>query len=108
MASPMKQRGMRRKKQNGEKRKKESEDRILKKYTESGKLCTLICNQCGKRLIVQDGIVKEGFFDGSQSWDFFSEKDGEIHRWDLCESCYDELISGFRIAVETEEQVEFM
>lgn len=52
--------------------------------------------------------MKEGFFEGSQSWNFFSEKDGEIHHWDLCESCYDELISGFRIAMETEEQVEFM
>ena len=86
----------------------ESEEKILKKYTENGEIRALICNQCGKRLIVKNGIVREGFFEASQNWNFFSEKDGEIQRWDLCESCYDELISGFRIAVETEEQVEFM
>ena len=80
----------------------------MKKYTENGEIRALICNQCGKRLIVKNGIVGEGFFEATQNWNFFSEKDGEIHRWDLCESCYDELISGFRIAVETEEQVEFM
>ena len=42
------------------------------------------------------------------AWDYFSEKDGEIHHLDLCENCYDEIISGFRIAVEKEPAVEMI
>lgn len=80
----------------------------MKKYTDGGKLRAVICNQCGKKLAVKDGIAREGFFEVSKNWGFFSEKDGEIHRWDLCESCYDELTAGFRIGIETEEQVEFI
>lgn len=80
----------------------------MKKYTDGGKLRAVICNQCGKKLAVKDGIAREGFFEASKNWGFFSEKDGEIHRWDLCESCYDELTAGFRIGIETEEQVEFI
>ena len=41
-------------------------------------------------------------------WDYFSEKDGEVHHWDLCEACYDRLIRQFRIAPEIEEAVEFI
>ena len=42
------------------------------------------------------------------AWDYFSEKDGQVHHFDLCEECYDELVSGFKIAVEVEEQAELM
>ena len=40
--------------------------------------------------------------------DFFSEKDGEIHHFDLCESCYDDWVNQFKIAVEVEEQTEYL
>ena len=39
---------------------------------------------------------------------FFSEKDGEIHRWDMCEECYDNLLGQFRVEPDVEEQVEFI
>lgn len=42
------------------------------------------------------------------AWDYFSEKDGEVHHFDLCESCYDELVGGFRIPVDVEEQTELL
>lgn len=42
------------------------------------------------------------------AWDYFSEKDGEVHHFDLCEACYDELVSQFRIPVDTEEQTELL
>ena len=42
-------------------------------------------------------------------WDnWYVEKDGEIHRFDLCEECYDELLRGFRIPVQVEETREFL
>lgn len=80
----------------------------MRKYKSSGALETVICNGCGKKMIVEKGILREGAFPVHHAWDFFSEKDGETHRWDLCEECYDNLISQFLIEPEVEEQVEFI
>lgn len=80
----------------------------MRKYKGNGQLETLICNCCGKKLVVEEGIVREGAISIDHEWDFFSEKDGEVHHWDLCEECYDQLISQFRIAPDVEEQVEFV
>lgn len=80
----------------------------MRKYKKSGQLETVICNCCGKKLVVERGILREGAIEISHAWDFFSEKDGEIHRWDMCESCYDNLLNEFRIEPDIEEQVEFI
>ena len=80
----------------------------MRKYNRNGQLDTVICNCCGKKLIVDQGILREGCICVDHAWDFFSEKDGEIHHFDLCESCYDELTNQFKIAVDVDEQVEFL
>ena len=80
----------------------------MRKYTENGQLDKVICNGCGKKLIVAKGILREGCFPVNHLWDFFSEKDGEIHRFDLCENCYDQLVPQFKIEVEVEEQTEML
>lgn len=69
---------------------------------------TALCNCCGRKLAVKDGIIREGAFSIDYVWDFFSEKDGEVHHFDLCEDCYDEIVSGFRVQVNVEEQTELM
>ena len=68
----------------------------------------MVCNQCGKKIVVIDGIVREGAVLVDHAWDYFSEKDGEVHHFDLCETCYDELIGRFRIPVDVEEQTELI
>ncbi|MDD3254087.1 MAG: hypothetical protein PHV18_16255 [Lachnospiraceae bacterium] len=80
----------------------------MRKYKSNGELETVICNVCGKKLIVERGIVREGVFSVDHAWDFFSEKDGEVHHWDLCESCYDAVLGTFRIEADVEERVEFI
>lgn len=60
----------------------------------------LYCNCCGKRILSrmeQDVVTVE------QRWGYFSEKDGERHSFDLCESCYDELLASFQIPARIEE-----
>ena len=32
------------------------------------------------------GIVREGVLSINHAWDFFSEKDGEVHHMDICEA----------------------
>ena len=80
----------------------------MRKYKSNGQLETVICNHCGKRLVVEAGILREGAIPIHHTWDFFSEKDGEIHSFDLCEECYDDLICQFRIEPNVEEPVEFI
>lgn len=66
----------------------------MRKYGKTGKLETVICNMCGKKIVVKDGIVREGAAAFDHAWDYFSEKDGEVHHFDLCESCYDDWWAG--------------
>ena len=80
----------------------------MRKYKSDGELETVICNCCGKKLAVRDGLLREGSLEVEHAWDYFSEKDGEVHRFDLCEECYDEILRTFRIGVEVEEMKEFL
>ena len=55
------------------------------------------CNCCGKRILIENGIVREGVFSADCTWGYFSKKDGELHSFDLCEDCYDKIVKTFRI-----------
>ena len=80
----------------------------MRKYGNNGQLEVVVCNVCGKKIVVKDGIVREGAAMFDHAWDFFSEKDGDVHHFDLCEACYDEWTGQFRIPVDVEEQTEFL
>ena len=71
-------------------------------------LAGIKCNQCGKELTVCNGILKEGCAGMEISFDYFSKKDGELHRIDLCEHCYDIWTSGFCIPVTVEDMNELI
>ncbi len=77
----------------------------MRKYLEesSNELVSVICNGCGKNLLVENGILKEGCFEGDAVFGYFSKKDGQIHSFDLCEECYDKIIESFAIPVKAEE-----
>ncbi|ADL03254.1 hypothetical protein Closa_0626 [[Clostridium] saccharolyticum WM1] len=83
-------------------------ERKMRKYKNGGQLETVMCNCCGKKIIVSEGVAREGVISINHTWDFFSEKDGEIHHFDLCEDCYDTMIQEFKIPVEVEEQLEYL
>ena len=87
---------------------KAEEKRNMRKYGKDGRLESMICNRCGRKLAVRNGIMREGVFSSDHAWDFFSEKDGEVHHFDLCEECYDEVTGEFRVAVEVEEEIEML
>lgn len=80
----------------------------MRKYRTNGQLETVVCNSCGRKMVVNEGIVREGCISVDHAWDFFSEKDGEIHHFDLCEDCYDDMIDRFHIPVDVEEQTELL
>ena len=68
----------------------------------------ILCNCCGKKIRIENGMVMEGVFHGQVQWGYFSEKDGQIHSFELCEKCYDELTARFRIPVTVKKQTEML
>lgn len=78
------------------------------KEAQETELEKVICNQCGKELLVEEGIVKEGCFSVDYSFDYFSNKDGYIYSLDLCEECFDKWTESFRYSPEIKETKEFL
>lgn len=72
------------------------------------KLRKVVCNQCGRTLKVEGGILKEGCFSADYLFGYFSKKDGVRNRFDLCEECYEKIISQFKIPVEETEETELL
>lgn len=68
----------------------------------------LTCNCCGKEILVENGIIKEGTFLAEITWGYFSRKDGEKDSFTLCEDCYDDFVGKFSIPVERVEEKELV
>lgn len=79
----------------------------MRKHMETGEE-VILCNLCGKRILLERGIVKEGVMPVEQHWGYFSNKDGQVHSFDLCEQCYDKLIESFLLPVSIKEEVEWI
>lgn len=73
----------------------------MKTYKEIQRIDTQVtsitCNMCGK--VTPEPSIYESF-SVYHYWGYGSRKDGEAHVWDLCEDCYDNLISKFKIKVD--------
>lgn len=57
----------------------------------------VICNVCGRKLKMENGILKEDAFEAKKQWGFFSEKDATMHSFVICEHCYDQMVASFAI-----------
>lgn len=68
----------------------------------------LYCNCCGKLLKVENGILMEDSFEATKEWGYFSERDMEVHHFNLCEECYNKVISQFQIPVEIRKKIEVL
>ena len=86
----------------------EERGRNMREYGAGNKLKKAICNNCKKELRVERGILKEGIFEGTHTFGYFSNKDGMTHKFDLCEECYDRMVGRFLIPVTEIEEKEIM
>ena len=80
----------------------------MRVYEEKRELTEIVCNACGKKMLVENGILKEECIHVEHDFGFFGEKDGESDRFDLCEACYEKLISGFAVPVDRRERKELL
>ena len=55
--------------------------------------------RCGRSIPVIQGVPREDVLEVSKRWGYFSEKDNRLDEFDLCEQCYDEIISEFKIKI---------
>ena len=81
----------------------------MRKYQDNNnQLVTVICNRCKKELKVENGILKEGCFEVSHAFGYFSEKDGQVYQFDLCEQCFDKMLAEFQVPAEVKEAKELL
>ncbi len=69
------------------------------KLQETKEVEKIICNKCGKVIAAENGMWKEDVFSAEKRWGYFSNKDNEVHEFDLCEECYDRMVSEFLFPV---------
>lgn len=72
------------------------------KMKETQMIEKIICNKCGKEIPVNGEIAQEDVLAVQKRWGYFSKRDNEVHKFDLCEQCYDEMIATFQIPIEIE------
>lgn len=68
----------------------------------------LLCNVCGRKLVVTDEILMEDALVITKKWGYFSGKDGETHELCICEKCYDKIIEDFKVPVTKTDTAEYM
>ena len=68
----------------------------------------VVCNVCGRTLESENGILKEDAFEAVKEWGYFSKKDLEVHKFVICEACYDKMIEGFKLPVKIDSKQEVM
>lgn len=66
------------------------------------------CNKCGKEILVKYEAAYHHGVGIQVEWGYFTGKDGEKHSFCLCETCYDQLVSGFEIPVTIEQKTELV
>ncbi len=54
------------------------------------------CNRCGKEIAITG---YESYFHGEMVWGYGSMKDGRADDFDICETCYDEMVHDFLIPI---------
>lgn len=74
-----------------------------KEKNEILKLEKIICNKCGKEILIISGSPAEDVLEVQKRWGYFSAKDNRRDHFEVCEACYDEWTAGFSIPVESEE-----
>ncbi len=68
----------------------------------------MYCNKCGKMLKVQKDILYEDFIHISKTWGYFSQKDGKIQDFILCEECVETIEKDFVIPSHFEDVKEWI
>lgn len=77
--------------------------KVKKVLTETEEIYEVYCNMCGKAIEKdQFGKFLE-YLSVDKKWGYLSSLDGQSHSFDLCDSCYRNIVSRFNIKVLDDE-----
>ncbi len=72
--------------------------RILKKVIKEEKIRDKVyCNRCGREIDIIFPEHMGNYLSVDKRWGYGSVYDGESHSFDLCDSCYGEIVREFKI-----------
>lgn len=57
---------------------------------------------------MEEAVEKTDYLRIEKSWGYFSNKDGNIIKINICEECYDEMVESFLIPPTVEENTELL
>lgn len=63
------------------------------------KECSVKCNCCGKEIASDKYGYTSDYLSVNKRWGYNSSFDNEIHSFDICEECYKNIISNFKIPI---------
>ncbi len=76
-----------------------------KSLIERKKLRYVICNRCGKNIEINK---YKDFLNINKIWGYNSNHDNELHEFELCEECYDELVKELKIKPKVTKKKRFI
>ncbi|ONI42436.1 hypothetical protein AN639_11685 [Candidatus Epulonipiscium fishelsonii] len=61
-----------------------------------------ICNCCGRpiKYATSTGVYND-YLHITKSWGYFSKKDLNVDKFNICETCYDRWVHTFKIPIQT-------
>ena len=62
----------------------------------------IICNVCGQPVPKDHRGYFSDYLRIDKKWGYFSEFDGELHSFDICQGCYKAFVKNFAVEVEAE------
>lgn len=82
----------------------------MRRYEEGQekRLTEVVCNKCGRKLLVENGYLREECIGVDKTFGYFSRRDGVSLHFDLCEDCYDQLAALFAVPAEEKEETELL
>ena len=70
---------------------------------------TIYCNCCGRKICKEGQRERADFLTIEKEWGYFSDnKDGQIHRMNICETCYDRFVRELAIAPDIQQATELV
>jgi len=68
----------------------------------------IYCNKCGRPICMEEAVEKSDYLRIEKNWGYFSNKDGNIEKINICEECYDDMVKSFQIPPTVEENTELL
>ncbi len=68
---------------------------------------SVCCQKCGREIPPDVKNKGAGSCTIETDWGYFSNKDGEHHKFHICEECYDEWVKTFQIPVQVTERIQW-